>query len=272
MDQEQPTATPKNENETGATAPILEFDRPHYRAINEARGAWLRRVVGQIPFLSELSTAVDVACGGGYFCGVLRDLGFKVSGVDLRPENLDVCRERFPQFQFSQVNLDHPFSIERHDLVLVFGVLYHLQNPLTAIMQIGQTIGRIGIISTRAARGDALAFYLFREHRGVAHNWSDAAAVPTFAAYVAMFRLAGFEYLYLPEPQPDHPEWRYAEHRHGKRYAFVVSREPVVADGWRRIMPEPFPVKWDSPRWPNWLRKATRPARAALRRIFGKGE
>lgn len=277
MDDPHPSSTPPAPPTAAPSAapppppPPLEFDRPHYRAINEARGAWLRRTVTQIPFRAELATALDVACGGGYFCGVLADLGFAVTGVDLRPENLAVCRTRFPQSQFGEVNLDGPFNLGRHDLVLVFGVLYHLQSPLTAILQLGEAVGRVGIISTRAAAGDEPALHLFREHRGVAHNRADAAAVPTLPAYVAMFRLAGFEYIYLPEPQPDHPEWRIPANRHGRRYAFVVAREPIAAAGWRPLVAEPLPVKWDTPRWPLWLRRSLRPARAVLRRLLGRG-
>ena len=74
----------------------IDFDREHYQIINKAREQYLRTCISKLPFRDELSTALDLGCGAGYFSGILHDLGFSVTGLDLRTENIEVCRERYP--------------------------------------------------------------------------------------------------------------------------------------------------------------------------------
>jgi SAM-dependent methyltransferase len=236
-------------------ASVLEFDAPFYQHINHVREVWLRRIVGQLPFRAELRTALDIGCGAGHFSGVLDELGFMVTGVDLRDENLDICRQRYPRLTFATANLDGDFSVPRHDLVLLFGILYHLQSPLTALPRLAAAIGRIGIVSTRVAAGRQMMLHLFRENRGPAHNRAAVTAVPTLPALVAIFHLSGLEYVYLPDEQPDHPEWQVSSNTHGRRYSLVVAREPLPIAGWRRLPAYEVPPKWGPANWLTQLRK-----------------
>jgi SAM-dependent methyltransferase len=224
--------------------PTLEFDLPAYRRINQAREFWLRHVIAQLPFRRELQTALDVGCGAGHFAGVLRELGTTVTGIDLQEENIRVCRERYPGLAFHPVNLDEPFQIPPYDLVLLFGILYHLQSPLQTIERLGRAIGRLAIIESRVAPGNKPALYLFQEHEGPAHNTARVTAVPTLPALLAMFRQAGLDYLYLPAEQPDHPEWQGPKRTNGKRYSFIAARESIPVDGWRLLRPVEFLKKW----------------------------
>jgi SAM-dependent methyltransferase len=222
----------------------LEFDAAPYQYINQAREVWLRRVFAQLPFQHELRTALDVGCGAGHFSRVLQELGLTVTGLDLRDENIAVCRARSPQIAFDTINLDEPFTIPPHDLVLLFGILYHLQSPLTAVQYLGNAVGRVALVSTRVVAGRETSLHLFQENGGPAHNRARVTAVPTLPALVALFQLAGLDHLYLPDEQPDHPEWRIPANRHGKRYSFVAAREPIAVAGWRRWPAATIPKKW----------------------------
>jgi SAM-dependent methyltransferase len=223
----------------------IVFDREAYAVISSAREQWLRRCIDRIPFRSELKTALDVGCGAGHFSAVLRELGFEVTGVDLRPDNIDVCRTRHPDISFDVIDLDQPFGeIGTFDLVLLFGILYHLESPLQTVQRLSQAIGRVGIVSTRVAEGDEMALYLFHEREGAANNQARVTAVPTFAALLAIFGHAGLPHLYLPSPQVDHPQWR-QDFGNGRRYSIVVSREPIDEPSWQPVDAPDFHVKWE---------------------------
>lgn len=222
-----------------------DFDQPAYAEINRAREAWLRDVLVALPIRAELRTALDVGCGAGHFTKVLDELGFDVAGCDLRAENLDVCRRRLPHLTFSSMNLDESFTHEgRYDLVLMFGILYHLQSPLQSILRLAPLVGRVAIVSTRAAFGDEMALYLFEEHAGSAHNEARVTAVPTLPAYTAMLAAAGLEYVYRPDVQVDHPQWAPHDAFHGQRQSLIVAREPLDVSGWTRLVPPSFLPKW----------------------------
>ncbi len=114
--------------------PTYEFDLEHYQQINRDREVWLRQILAALPFKSEISTALDLGCGAGYFSRVLQETGFKVTAMDLQEENLQVCRQRYPGIQFSRIELDAETPVGSYDLVLLFGILYHLRQ-LAAVGQ-----------------------------------------------------------------------------------------------------------------------------------------
>jgi 2-polyprenyl-3-methyl-5-hydroxy-6-metoxy-1,4-benzoquinol methylase len=220
-----------------------EFDLESYRELNQARGAWLQRVLSEFPARAQLRTAADIGCGGGYFTGLLLDAGLTVAGYDLREENLSVCRQHYPDAVFRSVNLDVPFSLaEGYDLVLLFGILYHLQSPQQTLQRLARYVGQVAMVSTRTAPGHDMAGYYYYEKVGEAHNTARVTCVPTLPALVSLFQLAGFEYIYRPDEQPDHPQW--AENAPGQRHSLVVSRLPIDRVAWRQLSPAPFLKKW----------------------------
>ena len=220
------------------------FDRKHYQIINSAREQFLRSCITELPFRRELSTALDVGCGAGYFSRILHEQGFSVTGLDLRRENIEVCQERYPDIKFGLIDLDENFGeIGTYDLVLMFGILYHLQSPLQTIIRMSKAVGRVGVISTRVASGNEMAMYLYSENQGAANNVARSIAVPTFPAIVSMFNQAGFKFIYLPSVQPKHPEWN-SVYGNGRRYSFVVSREEIAVPTWRLVNAPTFLTKW----------------------------
>lgn len=82
-----------------------------------------------------LKTALDAGAGVGFFSQTLADCGLSVRGFDGRTENVDEARKRFPHMPFEQANLeDHSvLRLGEFDLVLCFGLLYQLENPLLAV-------------------------------------------------------------------------------------------------------------------------------------------
>jgi len=221
-----------------------DFDKETYQVVNIAREGFLRNCISQIPFRSELATALDLGCGAGYFSGIMYELGFEVTGLDLRKENIEVCQARYPDINFGLINLDKDFGdIGSYDVVLMFGILYHLESPLQTILRLKKTIDRIGIVSTRVAAGEELAMYLFEEKVGVAHNIARTTVVPTFPGIVNIFRDAGFDFIYLPQEQPNNIQWS-PRFGNGRRYSFLVCREPVNVVGWKRVNAKPNLKKW----------------------------
>src|SRR5258708_26352559 len=82
-----------------------------------------------------LSNAVDAGCGVGFFSQWRAECGLNVCGFDGRGENVAEARRRFPHIPFEQGDIEERAILQlgRFDLVLCFGLLYHLENPLRAI-------------------------------------------------------------------------------------------------------------------------------------------
>jgi SAM-dependent methyltransferase len=227
----------------------IVFDKPEYARIDKVREDWLATVLALLPFRAELVTALDLGCGAGYFSKVLHRAGFSVTGLDLRMNNIDLCRRRYPECTFGTIDLDDtsqliPEKIGRFDMVLMFGLLYHLQSPLQVISRLAPCIGRVAIVETRVAAGDALACYLHREFAGDDQNTASIVAVPTFSALVTMFASFGLPYAYLPDFQPCHEQWDPEQFQNGLRKQFVVCRRSIAAPGLLRVEAKEPTVKW----------------------------
>src|SRR5262245_54606566 len=116
-------------------AKIFVFDMPHATRFTEARIGFLNKWLPGLTKSESLGTALDVGCGVGYFSRSLSDLGFEVVALDGRPENIAEAQRRYPKVKFAILNLEDPAVQElgSFDLVLCFGLLYHLENPFLAI-------------------------------------------------------------------------------------------------------------------------------------------
>lgn len=86
-------------------------------------------------------TAVDLACHQGYFSTELAKRGAqRVLGIDARPEHVAdstmiAQAMNLPQFEAVQSDV-HAVTAGRYgkfDLVLCFGLIYHLENPVGAL-------------------------------------------------------------------------------------------------------------------------------------------
>src|SRR5690242_15493534 len=122
------------------TIKLTPFDRKEYRALIEARDQTLRRIVKRLKPALGFSTALDAGCGVGFFSQTLAECGLCTCGFDARAENVEEARRRFPGIPFEQADVEarEISRLGQFDLVLCFGLLYHLENPLQAIRKIGR--------------------------------------------------------------------------------------------------------------------------------------
>jgi tRNA (mo5U34)-methyltransferase len=86
-------------------------------------------------------TAVDLACHQGWFALHLAKRGFReVVGVDGRDEHLADARlmadiQGAKSFRTLKLNLEEAQAVDigKHDVTLMLGLLYHLENPVRAL-------------------------------------------------------------------------------------------------------------------------------------------
>ena len=108
------------------------FDQKHYIDLIEARGKTIREIIPNLAQAFDLSSSLDAGCGLGFFAQILSEANLSVVGVDGRQENVDEARKRYPNLRFETHDIEDPsvLGLGSFDLVLCFGLLYHLENPL----------------------------------------------------------------------------------------------------------------------------------------------
>ena len=213
-----------------ATAQVASiFDQPHYRKHIEARGAFIRKIVPQLKSALGLHTALDVGCGLGFFAELLEESGLKVSGFDGREVNIQEARRRYPQIPFETRDIEDSevTRLGTFDLVLCFGLLYHLESPLRAIRHLKALAGRVLFLESMCFPSDQPLVLLREEPNSDDQSLTDLAFYASEECIIKMMYRAGFAFVYRTSAMPDHDDFRTTVDHERRRTVLVGTQEPL---------------------------------------------
>jgi tRNA (mo5U34)-methyltransferase len=221
------------------------FDSVHYDRLNASREAVVKELLPRLKEKDELRTAVDVGCGLGFFSALLHTLGFQVTAVDGREENATEGRKRYPGINFVTGNAEHlsPLGLGTFDLVLCFGLLYHLENPFAAIRNLHSLTGKVLLVESMCAPGIDSSMQLLDEAAVRDQGLTYVAFYPTEPCLVKMLYRAGFPFVYGLTHPPDHADFHATNWRRKARTMLVASRDRLNATG-LVLLQEPY-RPWD---------------------------
>lgn len=186
------------------------FDAKQYERYNSTRAAAAGDALAELRGQLQLCTAIDVGCGFGYISAFLHSLGFQVTAVDGRTENVLEARKRSPDVRFETANAEDTAlrAMGQFDLVLCFGLLYHLENPFLAIRNLHALTSELLLIESMVFPGTEPIMGLVDEPQAEDQSLNRIAFYPTEACLVKMLYHAGFRNVYLLKKLPDHPDFR----------------------------------------------------------------
>lgn len=102
-------------------------------------------------------TAVDLGAMTGYFSFAMEGMGLDVVAIEARETNIADARKEVSsrrsgvRFVRGDVKL-YPFSpSDRYDIVLAFGILYHLDRPVEWLRSVCPTAARAVVVDTHYA-------------------------------------------------------------------------------------------------------------------------
>jgi SAM-dependent methyltransferase len=228
-------------------APV--FDQPHYDSLNQARGDVVRTVLASVASRRPMRTAIDVGCGFGYFSGLLSSLGFAVTAVDGREENVREAQRRFPVISSHVFNAEDSAlrSLGQFDLVFCFGLLYHLENPFSAIRHLRAISSDLLLVESVIYQGSETIMGLVDEYPQDDQGLNHVAFYPTENCLIKMFYKAGFPFVYRVTWKPRHSEY-YASTDSKKIRTMIAASVSHVDSDALELVPEPRTVErpWES--------------------------
>ena len=216
-------------------------------AIHATRLAMIDDVLGR-EFGSDLTgrTAVDLACHQGWFSVQLARRGADVLGIDAREShvsdsNLIAGALGLSSFQARQsdVHALDTAGMGRFDIVLMLGLIYHLENPIGAIRVAHALTGRVCLLETQVVphlsgpvdwgnytfvkdlKGCFGIIDETDETHGPEASTLGICLAPSTQGLLWVMRKVGFDRVALIEPPPD----AYEQHRFGKRVMVAGFRD-----------------------------------------------
>jgi SAM-dependent methyltransferase len=219
------------------------FDQPYYLEINEARWRAAEEILDQLRH-ERLQSCIDVGAGPGWFAARLTARGLSVIGLEGREELVAVARQRVPQAQFRHVDVEHfneMAAIEPADLVFCFGLLYHLENPFSAIRSLRRLTGKILLLETQLTPSDAPIAQVIEEGRNSTQGLTHCSLVPSRAALLKMLERAGFAHLFEWQRPVEHGDFAETSERHRRRGIFLAADKPFEIDGVEPLQPGSAP-------------------------------
>lgn len=86
---------------------------------------------------------LDVGCGSGQFLRLAKANGYQVSGIDVDNEAVNVAKYRFSLRDVYVLAAEELGSLsweEHFDVICMFDVLEHLENPVSALCELGRLL------------------------------------------------------------------------------------------------------------------------------------
>jgi len=186
---------------------------------------------------------LDIACNcGGFSVEAARSGADYVLGVDIVPRYIEQARLlsralELPQLDFKVMSLD---EIEgEFDVVLNFGLIYHLENPVASMRRVAAATTEVMIVETALHttktdtafwRMDLLDPVTPDERVATTGLWRSSRICQLFPNRKAVEDLLGFfgfDVRYLEPP----PELERPEYHDGRRAVFVATRSGSAVPG-----------------------------------------
>jgi FkbM family methyltransferase len=214
------------------------FDRQWTRDFTGIRQKFIAEFLESVRPQIGRASALDVGCGVGDFSKFLSDVGFSVTAVDGREENVTEARRRYPNIKFLARNAED-FQLEemgKFDLVLCVGLLYHLENPFRAVRNLHALTRKVLFVESMCAPGVDPSMKLVDESPTEDQGLNYVAFYPTESCLVKMLYHAGFPFVYGFMSLPDHELFHAALFRRKQRTMLLASTDPLTAPG-LKLMP-----------------------------------
>lgn len=205
---------------------VWVFDMPHALRFTEARQVFLRRFLPDLIERLGLESALDVGCGVGYFSSFLRDMGLRVTALDGRRENVEEAKKRFPDIQFHHLNIEESTvrQLGSFDLVLCFGLLYHLENPFAAVRNLHALTNKVMLIESMCIPADGAVLSLRDEGQSQDQGVRFVAFYPSENCLIKMCYKVGFPFVYRFDELPQHEDFRRTFSRRRARTMLTASQ------------------------------------------------
>lgn len=172
---------------------------------------------------------MDAGCGVGYFSEFLAGLGLQVTGVEGRAENVQEARRRYPKINFVHRDMEHREikQLGPFDLVLCFGLLYHLENPFMAVRNLHALTAKVLLVESMVTPGRFPSLELVDEVREIDQSLRYSALRMSRSCLTGVLYRSGFVSVYGARPIPRHEDFQKTILTQPRRIMMMAAKTPL---------------------------------------------
>lgn len=206
------------------------FDQPKSIEINYARMEHLESL--NLPI--EGKKVLDVGCGVGHLSQFFVKRNCQVLCVDARKENIVSLFTRYPNINAVVASVENtPLSrFGMFDIVFCYGLLYHLENPISALRNMESACKEFLLLETIITDYELPLLRLEEEPICNDQALKGLACRPTPSYIVLVLRRIGFTHIYIPKIVPNHQDFKFqwkndlswSREGHNLRCIFVAAK------------------------------------------------
>ncbi len=153
--------------------------------------ACIQKYIGSEYFKSK--TLLELGCGHGDNGHEFYKLGAIVTCSDARKEHIDVLKNKYPHLEASVVDCDNDNITDNYDIILHWGLLYHLNDIERHITNISQRC-KVLLLETEVSDSDDTTFYIKTRESGCDQAFNCIGTRPSESYVEKILTNSGFNY------------------------------------------------------------------------------
>jgi SAM-dependent methyltransferase len=185
---------------------VETFDTREALELNAARLSHLESL--GLPLAKK--SVLDVGCGVGHLAQFFIKQKCRVVCVDGRQQNIDSLRARYPGLEAHVANVESDLSsFGRFDIVLCYGLLYHLENPIAALRNMAAACNEFLLLETIICDHSLPVLLLDDETKTYSQGLRGLGCRPSPSYVVMCLDRLGIPFVYGPKTPPRHPDFQF---------------------------------------------------------------
>lgn len=201
------------------------FDNPVTQRFTQDRINFITPLISDLRKIEAIESALDVGSGMGEFSEFFSRIGIpRVLGIEGRAENVSEAQRRYPNIHFQVGDVEELSNAQSFDLVLCFGLVYHLENPFRAVRRLQKVTSKFLLLESMCVPGNTAYFEALDEMSHINQGLNTVALYPSATAISFMLYRSGFSFVYSFSVPPRGPFYVSSIWQKQMRVIFLASK------------------------------------------------
>jgi SAM-dependent methyltransferase len=176
----------------------MEEPYVHYEDWRKTRLNTIAKYMGDDFFQNK--TVLELGCFTGDIGHEISKKGGKVTSSDAKPEHVASVNLKYPELNAYQLDCDGHFDIEYYDVIINFGLLYHLSNLTDSILSLRGKCKYL-IVECEVCDSDDVNKIIITDESGPDQAYYGKGSRPSPKYIEKLLTEAGYEYKLIKDPE-----------------------------------------------------------------------